>query len=154
MKRWLWLAAGALAVAALSGQRSAGTDVGHLQPIQVVRVTRAEKIVIDTDTGELGMGQTLPDAFENLGNTAPGQVFLDTAEYLILAPDCVALLPELNRYLRPSCRVCLEEGGADIAKAGAYLEAHPPSVTLAQWRAGEDNLPALITLEGRMELVS
>lgn len=154
MKRWLWLAAAVMIVAFLSGERGTGADVGQLQPIQTVRVARETWITIDTDTGERGTGETLADAFRDLNATAPGKVFLETAEFLILAPGCESLLPELAEYLRPSCCVCMESGETDIQNVGEYLEAHPPAVTLAKWRAGETAFPTLIIREGRMELVS
>lgn len=155
MKRWLWYLLVIAAVAALSGKNPSGTDVGRLQPVQVVRVSStAGQILIQTDTGDLGQGETLKEAFEDMKNTASSKVFLDTADYLILSPKCKSLLPALMEYLRPACSVCLEDGEPDLEQVGKFLEVHDPKLTLMRYRAGQRELKTLVTREGRMELVS
>lgn len=155
MKRWLWYLAVIVAVAALSGKSASGTDVGKLNPVQAVRVYSIEdRIVIETDAENFGIGNTLNAALDDMKQTVPSEVFLDTADYLILSPSCQPLLPALMEHLRPSCAVCLEQGQTDVTQVGAFLEIHKPQVTLMRYCAGQTNLPTLITQNGRMELVS
>lgn len=155
MKRWLWYIGVVAAIAALSGKAAAGMDVAKLQPVQVVRLTcPGGKVVIETDMGDWGMGETLKDALKDLNATASREVFLDTADYLIVSQDCVDLLPAMMKQLRPSCSVCLGEGELDMAQVGVYLQQHAPEVTLMEYRAGEHQLKTLVMREGRMKLVS
>lgn len=123
--------------------------------MQVVRVAcDGGQVRIETDTGAWGAGDSLKSAFLNMKNTASSQVFLDTADYLILTEACEGLLPALTEYLRPSCSLCLERGTSDLEKAGEFLKYHQPEVTIKDYRAGACRLPTLVTEEGRMELVS
>jgi hypothetical protein len=155
LKRWLWYIGIVVAVAVLSGKPSVGKDVGKLQPVQVVRLFCPQgRVCLETDTGDLGSGDSLKDALADMKNTTPGEVFLDTADFLIVSPECVDLLPAMMQYLRPSCSVCIEKGKPDMERVGLYLQNHSPDITLMQYRAGVRNLRTLATWEGRMCLVS
>ena len=150
MKRWI---CGALAATSLFlGGR--GSDIAKLEAVKTLEVSvRNGQVRLWTDTGSLGIGRTLPDAFENLKETASGEVFLETAEYLLLTPDCKALLDDLWSYLRPSCVVCLLDGEGDLDEVGTYLDAHQPQNTLMDYRAGERKLPTLQIRGERMIIV-
>lgn len=155
MKRWLWYIGIVVAIAALGGKTSAGTDIAKLQPVQVVHLSCLEgQVLIETDTGDWGSGETLKDALNEMKASASREVFLDTADYLIVSQDCIDLLPAMMKQLRPSCNVCLENGQPDMAQVGAFLQQHTPEITLMEYRAGERQLQTLVTREGRMELVS
>lgn len=155
MKRWLWYVLIIGAVAVLSGKSSAGKDIGTLQPVQAVRLSclRAQ-VCVETDTGDVGVGEDLKAALEGMKQSASGEIFLDTADYLIISPACVDLLPAMTAYLRPSCAVCLEEGETDMEQVGQFLQQHTPEITLMEYRSGERDLQTLVTWEGRMHLVS
>ncbi len=155
MKQWAyWLLAG-VALSFLGGKSSAGTDVAKLQPVEVVYVARADdRIRIITDTGDSGMGEDLQAAIAKLQATTPAEVFLETAEYLLVDSECWDLLDELTEVLRPSCRVCVLDGDLEPETVGAYLRIHRPVVTLRKYRAGVTDLQILKVTEGRMELVS
>lgn len=155
MKQWLWYAGVVLLIAALGGDSSAGKDVGKLQPVQSVYMTcQGKSVVIETDTGDLGKGDTLEAAVEDMKASAVGEVFLETADYLLLSAECVELLPEAMKLLRPSCSVCLADEQPDMQQVGAYLQIHAPRTTLIRYRAGERNLQTLLIKEEGMELVS
>lgn len=155
MRRWLWYAAALALILAVSSESYAGSDVGDLQPVQTVCVSkRSGMVVIETDTGERGAAPTVCDAFENMKDTAPSRLFLDTAEYLLISPECEGLLPELVRYLRPSCCVCLAGGEVDLPQVGQFLKIHRPERTLMEYRAGIRDIPIIKVYDGRMELVS
>lgn len=155
MKRWLWYVGIVAAVAALGGKTSAGQDIGKLQPVQTVYVTCANgMVIIQTDTGDWGAGEDLPAALVDMKAASAGEVFLETADYLVLSADCIRLLPAMMNDLRPSCGVCLAQGEPDLERAGTFFQRHAPSTTLMRWRAGEKSLQTLITQDGRMHLVS
>lgn len=155
MKRWLWYIGLAAAVAFLSGKQPAGKDIGKLQPVQAVRLTCAgEQVRMETDTGDFGEGENVQAALEDMKRSASGEIFLDTADYLIVSPDCLELMPSVASYLRPSCAVCVEDGEPDMGRIGSYLQNHTPDVTLKKYRAGLRDMQTLVTREGRMRLVS
>lgn len=155
MKKWLWYGLIIAAVAVFSGGNIAGKDVGKLQPVQVVRVAGGEgQILLETDTQNWGYGENVDAAIKNMKKTASGEIFLDTADYLLIAEGAEKTLPDLMDHLRPSCAICKVHGTADLAQVGQFFEVHAPKLTLADWRAGEWTMPVLISEEGRMELVS
>lgn len=153
MKRWLWLAAGLAMVLAVGSEQYRGQDVGELKPVQVVRIlSEDDRIIVETDVGAWGDGETVAEAFETMEKTASGRLFWDTAEYLLIDPGCEAVLEEMWAYLRPSCSVCVGVGEMDLTKVGGFLRTHPPKVTLAAYRAGDQELALLRAVDGRMEL--
>lgn len=154
MKRWLWYGVIVLAVALLGGERSSGEDIGKLQPVQTVWLhCENGRLAVRTDTGETGSGDTVSQAFADLNAGAAGEIFLDTADYLLITEECETLLVPLMEYLRPSCSVCLTDGEPQLELTGSYLEIHPPEITLMKYSAGQRQLPTLVTREGRMRLV-
>lgn len=150
MKKW-WVL-GALALLLLSPAGSSGADISLLEPVAAVQVlSTRDGVRVLTDTGAKGYGSTLSQALENLHSSTPAQIFLDTAQYLLV--DDGAYLPELYSVLRPACRVCLIKEQADLELAAQYLRLHGPKVTLLQYRAGAAELPILYSKEGRSQLV-
>lgn len=126
MKKWIWL--GALLLLLLP-QR--GTDVGELLPVEVLLIEKeAGQYAVTTDTGNTARGDSLEAAMDTLRNTAPGVIFLDTADYVLLTGetlDCMDALPDL---VRPGTKVYAVEGAADPEKLGAFLRAHGPDTPL------------------------
>lgn len=144
MRRWILYAAVVLLLLALAPVEK--TDIGQLIPVELLYVYKEEgKTVAETDTGCLGRGANLEKAIEDLHATAEGELFLETADYLIVTKDTQALIPELGAYLRPGTQVCL---GINMdAQAAAYLAAHSPQVTMNDIRAGKETLPVLVKIE-------
>lgn len=155
MKRWAWLLPLAAAIILLNGQPSPARDVALLQPVQVIRVSDENPLIkVETDTGEWGSGTTLAEAMAQLKATALAEIFFDTADYLLITPEALWLIPQLGEYLRPGCAVCVERGEADLAQVGDFLKIHRPQITLSNYQAGDHALPELQVQEGRMVLVS
>lgn len=118
-------------------------DVGELIPVELLYINReAGSIRAETDTGAVGTGRNLEEALNDLTETAPGTIFLETADYLIVTDRTVNLLPRLTEVLRPATQVCVGiNAGADAA---AFLKAHPSEMTLKNIRAGQEDIPTLI----------
>lgn len=152
MKRWPILFA--IAAAAILFPANAA-DVGELLPVELIYIYReADQVCVATDTEAVGAGPDLNAAMEDLHATAPGAVFLDTADFLVLTPDTLTLLPELTNALRPATKVCVGlnvHADADLTK---YLTAHPPYVTLGNLRSGKKNVPILQRREAGYRLES
>ena len=129
-----------------------GADVGKLQPIEVAFVYRAGKqIVLETDTGDKGVGNTGAEALQNLKDTTPGIIYLDTAEYLLLTEDAQEAVEQLRPLLKKSVQVCTAEPGIDLALAAQFLPAHGKLPQLKQWQTGA-LLPHLTSVDKRLIL--
>lgn len=154
MKAFLLVSGAILALMLLSGPSPEGIDVARLQPAQIVRISQKNgSIEVQTDTGAQGEGIHLQAALLDMSAKAPADVFLDSADYLLLSEDTLPLIDQLFAVLPPSCRVCLEEGSADLERAGFFLQAHTPNVTLLDCMVGQMELPELLTIQEEMYLV-
>lgn len=151
MKRWLlW---GAAALIALAVSREQRTDAGNLQPVALLQLYRqGTTLVIETDTGDEGRGETLSLAFENLKQTTPGVIFLETADFLLVTADAVRYLPELTDILRPGTEVLLISQTVDAESAAKYLDCHRTGITLQKHRFEGAKLTNLSMCEGRYAL--
>lgn len=154
MKRWLILGAVALAALLLvKDENRPGTDIAKLEPARVLLAEQVtDGVIISTDLGHSGFGPDLESTVRDMEATASGQVFLDTAEFLLISPGAAKWLPELARRLRSSCQVCIVDGTADLFAAAEYLQTHEPECRLGDWRKGEVVLPTLYFIEERMYL--
>ncbi len=154
MKRILWMAV-LLAAAAFGSRLFGRSDVAKLEPVEVIRVSvQANEIVVETDTGQSGRAETLEKAFENLKHRCPGDIFLDTADYVVLTSATESKAAALLDYLRPACRVSTEKGSAELTEVADYLAIHVPEITLMECQQKDVKIPKLVVKEGAMELVS
>ena len=135
MKKWLLLMATLAAVAVFSRLPHPARDIADLKPVRAVYIhMEGRTLHIETDTGDSGAGADLTEACADLRAKEDGEIFLDTAEFLILAPE-VPITGEIFALLRPDCRVTFTDAPPDLEKATAYLSQHPPKLTLARLRA-------------------
>ncbi len=111
-------------------------DVAKLLPIRAVAVYMEDgAVVLETDTENLGRGETAGKALEKLKNETPAVVYLDTAEYLLVTEDAVAQVQELRKYLKPSVKVCVCDAAGRVKDAAEYLEIHGNLTKLRDFRA-------------------
>lgn len=123
-------------------------DVGQLLPVELLYIYKEGGYIrVETDDGTWGRGLTLQRAFDDLKETAPGSVFLETADYLMVTHTTAALLPELAERLRPATEVCI--GWRIEEQTLPFLQAHKPGVSLKDIRAGKKEIPVLIQKGGR-----
>ena len=143
MKKWILL--GALAMLLLP-QR--GTEVGKLLPVETLLIEKqAGQYRVSTDTGNTARGDSLEKAVDALRAEAPGILFLDTADYVLLAGAAEGCMEKLPDYVRPGTRVYKMEGTAELSEIGGFLKNHGPNAPLYRLQKGELQLPKL-TAEG------
>lgn len=152
MRRWLkWVAAVVCIAALLDSERM---DIGQLQPAELLYLYKENGMVcIRTDTGDSGVGVDVPTAVENLQETALGTIFLNTADYLVLAENAVVLLMDIQEFVRPSTEVCWTRVEIDTQNAAKYLCVHSPGVTVQMTRAGTVTIPQLLGTKERYNIV-
>lgn len=145
--RWILSLLAILLVAGLGWLPFQRTDVATLEPAEAIYVSLGEQILVETDGGWYGEGKTMDDAVADLKESSPGQVFLQTVDYLLLQKGSEELLPTLYTHLRSGCSVCFVEEKPDLKKACAYLRVHKPNLTLQDFRGGDTEIP-ILTMEG------
>ena len=134
MKKWLVFAAAVTAVAILSRRPHPARDVARLEPVQAVYIYQKNgTLCIETDTGAAGSGNTLAEAAADLKASASGEIFLDTAEFLLIDPE-VTITTDFHTLLRPTCGVTFTHATPDLQAAADYLTIHQPFVTLLELR--------------------
>lgn len=135
MKKWLYLAAALTAVGILSRLPHPARDIAKLEPVRAVYIyVDHGTLNIETDTGDSGSGLTLTASYADLRSGADGEIFLDTAEFLLLDPDA-PITAEFFALLRPDCKVVFTEAPPDLKAVSDYLTIHTPKTTLAKLRA-------------------
>lgn len=140
----------ALCAALVIPQR--GTDIGKLQPVEVVLLDSKDgEMIIQTDTKDEGRGISVEQALQNLKDTTPGTVFLDTADYLIITEESMESVEKMKPYLDASVLVCKGTGEEDLEAAARYLAVHKPRTTLKNAELSTD-YQLLSTVDGRMNL--
>jgi hypothetical protein len=134
VKKWLYPAV-FLAAAILSRLPHPAVDIARLDPVRAIYLyIDGEAMTIETDSGDSGSGPNLEAAYADLRNNAHREIFLDTAEFLILAPD-VPISEDFYELLRPTTQVVFSNGKPDLETISDYLTIHPPEITLAKLRA-------------------
>lgn len=154
MKRWmLYIIVYALA-AFLGGNLFHGTDVAKLSPVEAVWISaKGGTVRMETDMGDVGLGSNAAQALEDMKATAQGQVFLETADYLIVERGNESLVSQLQEILRPNCCVCVAAEKPDLKQAAQFLNTHEPDINMRDLRIREESLPLLQNRGGRLELV-
>ena len=136
MKKWLLLP-GLLAAGLLLRLPHPARDIARLEPVRAVYLYRYDGLTtIETDTGTTGTGPDLESAYADLRNNADREIFLDTAQFLILDPY-VPITEPIFEIFRPDCKVVITDLRADLKKAHDYLSQHPPKQNLARIRAAK-----------------
>lgn len=128
-----------------------GMEISRLRPASLLYVYESEgNVVMQTDMGDRGEGGNPKDALLDLKRCAPGIVFLDTAQHLILTEQTLALLSEISEILQPTAEVWIGKNGLDAKKAEAYLSAHPTGATLLAVQTRNAEIPVLKREKGRL----
>lgn len=97
-------------------------DLANLEPVQTVSVDYAQnQIILQTDTGSKGVGDTVEAAIDDLEEGTPGVIYLDTAQYLLITKEAIPYILGVENYLRNSVRVCLWDGKGGLELADKYL---------------------------------
>lgn len=108
-------------------------DVAKLEPVQTVAIRVADgQVVLETDTKNKGQGQNLQAAIDDLEENTPAVIYLDTAQYLLIAEDAADYAQELKEHLHPSVKVSLWDGKGSVELAAQFLGIRSDLPTLRQ----------------------
>ena len=129
-----------------------GTDVGKLIPVEVLMIEEnGVTVTVRTDTGDQGEGSDLEAALRNLEETAPGIIYLDTAEYVLLEQGTQINVKQVQLFLKERVRICRAEEGIPLDGIADFLSVHEPGVKLGEWKNSSE-IPVLREENGRFEI--
>lgn len=132
MRRLLYI----IVLAALLAVPVHPTDVGNMLPVELVMVyAKGSGVEIRTDTGNRGVGRSLQEAAADLKESASEELFLDTADYLILSGNGVPP-DQLKGIFKDRIYVCRGSRDIDLSKAARYLSEHTPKHRLKDMEWG------------------
>lgn len=133
MKKWLYAAA-LIALGLLTRLPHPARDIAKLEPVQLVYIYKEmDHLCIETDTDHRGAGRDILEAASDLRSKADGEIFLETAEFLLLEED-VTVTADFFTLLRPGAGVVYTRERPDLTAAAEYLSIHPPEHTLRELR--------------------
>lgn len=125
------------------------TDIAKLRPVEVIALySTGDSVRIATDTGDFGDGENVLSALDHMRRTSPSVIYLDTAEFLLVAPGAEEALESLRDELKPSVRLCRISQPVDLQATAEYLDVHGDLPSLRHWEVGQ-KLPVLTDREGR-----
>ena len=128
-------------------------DVAKLRPVEVLAVYKAgNTVVLATDTEDIGRGPDVRTALENMRQTSPAVIYLDTAEYLLIGENAKNEVQALRGILKASTKLCATTAEVDLKEAAKYLPVHGELPRLREWKA-EGVLPVLTTENDRIKLL-
>ena len=106
-------------------------DVENLLPIEAVALYYEDgKLTLETDTGHKGSGDTVADALQDLKERTPAVVYLDTARYLMVAPEAEQQVNVMKEYLGARTEVSAWDVRGQVKMAMKYLQVHGKTVRL------------------------
>ena len=98
-------------------------NIADLLPVEAVAIyMNGNQVVLETDTGNKGSGETVEKAVAALKENTPAVVYLDTAKYLLISPDATEQAERLYSYLKPSVKVCVCQAAGRVKDMVEYLE--------------------------------
>ena len=110
-------------------------NVADLLPIEAVAVYwEGDQVVLETDTEHKGAGESAEKALAALKENTPAVVYLDTAEYLLVAPDALEQIESLYPHLKPTVKVCVCEAAGKVKSVTKYLQIHEDLPSLKTWK--------------------
>lgn len=129
------------------------TDVADLHPVQTVALYKTQNgYRIETDTQDFGVGDTIDTAYNNLIETTPGIIYLDTADFLLVFDDAADAVQEMGKYLKKSVRICGAVGQGDLKAVSRYLSVQGGLQPLSKWKSGQ-KLPILDCRKDRINFL-
>ena len=112
-------------------------DIAKLQPVEGVALYKeGQRVVLETDTGSRGVGETALEALNDMKEKATSVIYLDTAEFLFVEEGMERFAEELRPLFNKAVRVG-KYLGMKAEELVAYYEIHGKLPKLESWNRGE-----------------
>lgn len=113
-------------------------DVAQLRPIEVISIYKEDgTVILETDTEDIGRGVDALAALEDMKQTSPAVIYLDTAEYLLISQDAAEEAEQLRESLKESVQICVAQQKVNLQQAAKYLPVHGELPELRHWKPGQ-----------------
>lgn len=127
-------------------------DVAKLRPVEVIAVYKTGSLVtMVTDTKDIGHGSDAISALQNMRQTSPAVIYLDTAEYLLIGYGAEAEVESIREELKGTVKLCRTDRTLDLKEAAEYLPVHGNLPQLRQWQKGQA-LPEIVAQKDRLKI--
>ena len=99
-------------------------DIADLEPVQAVAVYMdGDNVVLETDTQDKGRGKSAEEALADMKKNTPTVIYLDTAEYLLVAKNAEDYADTLRGYLKRDIKI-VEYYGGSVKEEAKYADVH------------------------------
>ena len=116
-------------------------NIADLLPVEAVAVYMdGEKVVVETDAGDMGEGVDAIRAVMNLKNKTPAVIYLDTVEYLLIEEAALGFAEQMYGVLRPSVRVCVCDARGEVDRIKELLSVHGNLPEMRIWMAAQKKM--------------
>ena len=113
------------------------TDISNLEPVQAIWIDKNENgYVVKTDTQDVGVGETLQKALEEMKEHCDKLIYMDTTQYLMVSEDCKEAIAEISQHLKNKVRVCVWNGVGELKNAVQYVKSHRNGVAIKDYVPG------------------
>lgn len=129
------------------------TDVADLHPVQTIALYKTQDgYRIESDTDDLGVGETVDAACRDLIDTTSGIIYLDTADFLLVFEGAADAVQDMRKYLKNGVRICGAVGHGDLKVVSEYLSVQRGLQLLSKWENGQ-SLPVLDCRNDRIKFL-
>lgn len=109
-------------------------DIADLEPVQAVAVYReGDNVILETDTQDRGRGKNVEEALAAMKKSTPTVIYLDTADFLLVAENAEETVDSLRGYLKSDIKVATYHGGP-VKEEAEYVDVHGDTVRLKDWK--------------------
>ena len=127
-------------------------DIAQLRPIEVIAIyKKGSAVVLQTDTEDIGQGNSVEAALANMRSSTPAIIYLDTAEFLLIGESAEEEVEALRGELKASVKLCGVDESVDLKNAAQYLSVHGMLPKLRDWHIGNE-LPVLHSDNDRLKI--
>ena len=127
--------------------------MSDLRPAALLYIYKEDgRTIIVTDTNDVGIGDSLNAALDDMHKTSAGEVFLDTVDYVLVTEQTKNCIPELMQILRPSANLVMATGEIDVKSASEFLAIHRSEISLKDYMQEAQELPKMMTVGERYYL--
>ena len=110
-------------------------NIADLLPVEAVAIYMdGNQVMLETDSGHKGSGETTEEAIADLKENTPAVLYPDTAKYLLVAPNATWAAKGLGTYLKSSTKVCVCEAAGQVKTVVKYLEIRKDLPSLKSWK--------------------
>lgn len=112
-------------------------EIASLEPIQGVWMHLENgNIVLQTDTEDKGVGDTVENALADMKKNSSGIIYLDTAQYLFTSETAQSQIQALQTVVKGSVMLCQWDGQGSVDEAVKYADSHKIGLPIRKWTEG------------------